>query len=110
MNKATISVQSTTTTQSKLSRTQDIPARKISVTKVQDTSPESPRGSLIGWEYVSPKDGCPYLIYLDRGTVLKTSSVQEIRETDTGVVIRTRNSTYKVEYLGLVYLEENAGT
>ena len=105
MSTETIREQSTTTTQSKLSRTQEIPARKISVTKVQDTSPESPRGSLIGWEYLCPKDGCPYLIYLDRGAVLKTSSVQEIRETDTGVVIKTRNSTYKVEYL-----EENAGT
>ncbi len=82
-----------------LSETQQVPAWKICLTKLDGSGRNPKGGHLIGWEYASPERGYPYLVYLKRGGLLQTSLVEEVREASDGVVIKTRNSLYHIAYL-----------
>jgi Uma2 family endonuclease len=55
--------------------------------------------SIIGWETTPPERGQRYTLSLGQGRILRTSPVQEIQEIKGGMLIRTLNSTYRIEYL-----------
>ncbi len=88
----------------KLGETQEIPGWKISLSKIGDGHGHAKKGSVIGWEYASPEKGYPYLVYLHNGAVFRTSPIQEVREIEKGVIIKTLNSVYYVEYLDMEYM------
>ena len=92
-----------------LSQTQEILAWKISLSKIGSAEEGPKKGSVIGWEYASPEKGYPYLVYLHDGAVFKSSPVQELREIEKGVIIKTLNSVYYVEYLDMEYIRDKAG-
>jgi hypothetical protein len=79
-------------------RTKEIVSRKISLSRVENEAAE-PKGSLVGWEYSTPKQGERYTVYLGKGRILRTSPVKEIRESDSVIWVTTSNSLYRVEYL-----------
>lgn len=80
--------------------TEETPARKISLIKVDGGSGKVPKGvGVNGWEYAPPMMGEPYLIHLHEGMVLKTSPIQNLQETRGGVIITTLNSVYHVKYV-----------
>ncbi len=93
----------------KLRDTEETPARKIALTKVDEIFALPKKGSVIGWEYASPDRGCPYLVYLHKEAVIRTSPVQEVREIERGVIIKTLNSVYCVEYLDMEYMAREVG-
>ena len=96
-------------TRFKSGQTQEILAWKISLSKIGDEERGPKKGSVIGWEYASPEKGYPYLIYLHDGAVFRSSPVQELREIEKGVIIKTLNSVYYVEYLDMEYIPDKTG-
>jgi hypothetical protein len=92
-----------------LSGTQELPAWKIHITKLQGSDQNAKGRRLVGWEYSSPETGYPYLVYLKGNGVLKTSVVEEVREVSDGLVIKTRNSIYHIAYLGRGYFADEVG-
>ncbi len=84
----------------KLNQTQEIPAWRVALTKLGRVGARTRRRRLLGWEYAPPEKGYPYLVYLKDRSVLRTSPIQEVRETDQGLIVRTLRSIYRVEYLG----------
>jgi hypothetical protein len=88
-----------------LTKTHESRARQISIARVETVTTGSKKGSLIGWEFDAPKRGSPYKVYLHEGMLLRTSPIQDFRETDKGLIIKTQNSVYQVEYLGNQALE-----
>lgn len=82
----------------RISQTQEIPAWRVSVTKLRGEGQGRTGKKLLGWEYASPQQGYPYLVYLKDHGVFRTSAVQELKETDDGVIIKTVNSVYHIEY------------
>ena len=93
----------------KLRDTEETPARKIALTKVDEIFAFPKKGSVIGWEHAPPEKGCPYLVYLHKEAVLRTSPVQEVRKIDKGIIIKTLNSVYYVEYLDMEYMASEVG-
>lgn len=83
-----------------LTKTQQSPPRKISLTKIQNTSREKSEGGVIGWECTPPQRGDPYRIFLYDGMVLRTSPVQEIEKASDALILKTLNSIYQVVYKG----------
>lgn len=79
--------------------TEEIPTRKISLTKLGSEDAEPKKGGVIGWEYAPPRIGRPYLIYLYEGMVLRTSAVQDVQKANKAFIVRTLNSVYQLEYL-----------
>jgi hypothetical protein len=79
-------------------KTREIQSRKISLARVENKAAEH-RGNVVGWEYGPPKEGERYTVYLGKGRVLRTSPVQEVRESDKIIWVKTVNSFYRVEYL-----------
>ena len=96
-------------TRTKLGQTQEILAWKISLSKIGSAEEGPKKGSVIGWEYASPEKGYPYLVYLHDGLVFRSSPVQELREIEKGVIIKTLNSTYYVHYLDMEFIPHKAG-
>jgi hypothetical protein len=80
--------------------TQELPARKISLAAVARGGGGSEEPELVGWETAPPQEGEPYVAYLERGGIFQTSTVQEVQEAEGGILLRTRNSLYRVRYLG----------
>ena len=91
----------------KSNRTQEMPLRKVSLRKVAELDEKVKAGSLIGWECATPEKGQPYMVHLQDGAVFRTSPVQEIEETEMGVVIRTENSIYEARYLRKEHSDED---
>ena len=89
-----------------LNRTEEIPAWRISLTKLESIDGETKKGSVIGWEGAPPQKGRSYVIYLHEGTALKTSAVQDIQEADNAVIIKTANSVYQVEYIEFEFVRD----
>ena len=84
----------------KLLRTDLTRPRQISIiTKLKTVTKGATKGSVIAWECDSPKKGCHYIAFLLDGMLLKTSLVQDLRETENGLIIETQNSVYQIEYL-----------
>jgi len=83
----------------RITQTQEIPAWKVSLTRMRGEGKGTKGKKLLGWEYASPQQGYPYLVYLRNHAVFQTSAVQELRETEDGVIIETINSVYHIEYL-----------
>jgi hypothetical protein len=79
-------------------KTYEILTKKISLSKV-DTVGQVQNSAIIGWEYAPPRVGERYSVYLGRGRVLRTSPVEEIKETPYALMIKTLNSVYRIEYL-----------
>ena len=90
-----------------LERTEEIPAWKISLTKVETMGMGPKKGTVIGWATDAPKKGHPYIVHLDQNTALKTSRVQEVRKTDNGFIIKTFNSVYQVEYMQRTFIRRH---
>jgi len=80
------------------STTKEIRTRKITLTRVEDTSLDH-RGHVVGWEYGPPQAGERYTVYLGKGRVLRTSPVQEVLGSGPALLLKTLNSVYRVEYL-----------
>ncbi len=91
----------------RISQTQEIPAWSVSVTKVLGEGQEKEGKKVLGWEYASPQQGYPYLVYLKDHGVFRTSAVQELRETENGVIIKTINSVYHIEYRSMGYFTDD---
>jgi hypothetical protein len=82
----------------KLNRTLDLPAKKISFTRIFGTGRPAANG-VVGWEMEPPEEGKRYRVYLGRGKILKTSVITEIQRTPHAIFVRTKNSLYQIEYL-----------
>jgi hypothetical protein len=80
-----------------LRRTYEILTKKVSVIKV--AKGKNRTQEIVGYEYEIPTAGEPYSVFVNGGKVFKTSSVQEIKETYNGVLIKTKNSIYRIQYL-----------
>jgi hypothetical protein len=81
-----------------LTKTEETLLKKISVTKLGNVSKEK-KGELVGWEYAPPQRGQPFKFFIYEGVVLKTSPVQDVKETNGGLIVKTYNSAYQVKYL-----------
>ena len=79
-------------------KTYEIPIRKLSFTKINDTA-KNKREGLIGWEYEAPQKGSRYKIYLGNGNILKTSPVKAVSKNFDHMMVKTENSIYKIKYL-----------
>lgn len=55
--------------------------------------------SVIGCERGRPVVGKPYVIYLGKDRIFKTSPIRDIKETYTALMIQTQNSIYRIKYL-----------
>jgi hypothetical protein len=75
------------------------PSRKIALTKLGEVVAPPKTGGVIGWEYTPPQKGRPYVIYLEKGLVLRTSLVQEVQKGRNTLLLKTLNSLYRVDYL-----------
>ncbi len=80
-----------------LSDTQDNALRKVSLTKVFGKSKKTDQ-VIMGWETAAPVKGKPYTVYLSRGRAFRTSRVETLKEEPKGLMIKTVNSLYHVEY------------
>jgi hypothetical protein len=81
-----------------LTKTYEGVTRKISLTRIE-TLGKDHKGVVIGWEYAAPAKGERYTIYLGKGKILRTSTVEEVKEMPRGIMIKTMNSIYRIEYL-----------
>jgi hypothetical protein len=81
-----------------LVKTHEILVKKISLTRIDSIDKEQ-KGAVIGWEYGPPRRGERYSVYLGDGKVLRTSPVEDVKETHCALLIKTMNSVYRVEYL-----------
>jgi hypothetical protein len=79
------------------SRTEEILVRRIALTRVNPEENEQSQ-PLTGWEMAPPKMGERYVLNLDGGMLFRTSPVKEIDDLEDARLIRTGNSTYRVEY------------
>jgi len=79
-------------------KTCEILSKRIALSKIERIG-DDPRGTVVGWESAPPVKGERYAVYLGKGRVLRTSVVEEVRETPESVLIKTANSIYKVQYL-----------
>ncbi len=91
----------------KVSQTQEIPAWKVSVTKIEKGGEKAQTRSLVGWEYAAPEKGYPYLVYLHNRAVFQTTPIQDVRRADNELIIKTLNSVYSVEYVSLGYFTDD---
>jgi hypothetical protein len=82
-----------------LTKTEESPLKKISVTKLGNMSQDTKKGGFIAWEYAPPLRGQRYKILIYEGVVLRTSLVRDVKETDGGLIVETLNSVYRVRYL-----------
>jgi hypothetical protein len=82
-----------------VTRTEEIPTRRISPLKLGATVEETSKGGVTGWECTPPRIGRPYAMCLYEGMILRTSPVQDIRKTECALIIKTLNSLYRLEYL-----------
>lgn len=81
-----------------LVKTHEILVKKISLTRIESIDKEQ-KGAVIGWEYGPPRKGERYSVYLGEGKVLRTSPVEDVKETHYALLVKTRNSVYRVEYM-----------
>ncbi len=79
-------------------KTAEIATRKISLARIESVATDR-KGELVGWEYAPPKKGERYTVSLGRGRLLRTSPVQDVKQSDNALLIKTVNSIYRVEYL-----------
>ncbi len=79
-------------------KTSEILSKRIALSKIEKIG-DDPRGTVVGWECAPPVKGERYAVYLGKGRVLRTSVVEEVRETPESVLIKTANSVYKIQYL-----------
>lgn len=79
-------------------RTCEILTRRIALSKIERIG-HDPKGTVVGWECSPPAKGERYGVYLGKGRVLRTSVVEDIREMQDYILIKTANSVYKVQYL-----------
>ena len=86
------------TTKPKDIATLEIASRKISLARIESVATDR-KGELIGWEYAPPKKGDRYTVSLGKGRILRTSPVQDVKQSDDALLIKTVNSIYRVEYL-----------
>jgi hypothetical protein len=81
-----------------LTKTYEILTQKVSIVKIGGKGQRNE--PLIGYEYAPPTPGGSYAIYLFKGPqIFRTSPVEEVREIYEGVMIKTRNSIYRIKYL-----------
>ena len=77
-----------------LTRTHTIPTHQISLMKLSDNGKSNE--PIAGFEYIPPIVGQPYRIYIGNGKNLMTSPVKDIKEAHNGILIKTKNSIYRV--------------
>jgi hypothetical protein len=87
------------TTKTNDPKTAEIATRKISLSRIESVTTDQ-KGEVIGWEYAPPRRGERYTVSLGKGRVLRTSPVQDVKESRNALLIKTVNSIYRVEYLG----------
>ncbi len=78
--------------------TSEILSQKISLTKIDSVGRDA-RGAVVGWESAPPREGERYTVYLGNGRLLRTSTVEDVRDTLGAFLVKTANSIYRVEYL-----------
>jgi hypothetical protein len=83
---------------SNLTETDEVLPRKISLTRIASLS-TAHTNVVNGWEYVAPAKGERYIVYLGKGRVLRTSTVEDIKILEQGILIKTVNSIYRIDYL-----------
>jgi hypothetical protein len=81
-----------------LARAHKLPTHQVSLIKIGRNG--SRNETMAGFEYTPPLVGKPYRIYLGKGKNFKTSPVMDIKEAYNDVLIRTKNSMYRLRYLG----------
>lgn len=83
---------------SDLTGTDEVATRKVSLTRM--VGPKGERvSSIIGWDIAPPVEGESYCVSLGQGRVLRTSPVKEIHKGEKTLLIKTVNSTYRIDYL-----------
>jgi hypothetical protein len=78
-----------------------IPTHQVSLVKLSNNG--SSNEPVTGFEYVPPIVGQPYRIYIGDRKNFKTSPVEDIKEAHNGMLIRTKNSIYRIKYLGAYF-------
>jgi hypothetical protein len=81
-----------------LTSTQLTALRRISLLKLGSTQKPSNAGGVKGWELTPPETGQRYVVKMNDQMILKTSPVQEVRRASEALVIKTKNSLYRIEY------------
>ena len=81
-----------------LTRTYEILTQKVSVLKISKKNKKKSE-PLVGYEYEPPTPGERYSVYLTKGKVFRTSLVEEVREVHSAIMIKTKNSVYRIKYL-----------
>jgi hypothetical protein len=76
----------------------EILSQKISLTKVDSVGRDS-KGAVVGWESSPPREGERYTVYLGNGRILRTSTVEDVKDNLGAFLVKTANSIYRVEYL-----------
>jgi hypothetical protein len=75
-----------------------VPTHQISLIKISNNGKSNE--PISGFEYIPPIVGQPYRIYIGDGKNFKTSPVRDIKEAYNGILIKTKNSIYRIRYLG----------
>jgi len=81
------------------SKTYEIVTTKISMVKVGDDG-KTRNGAIVGFEYSPPSLGDAYVIYMSDGRVLRTSPILDVKEVHDSLMLKTRNSIYRLCYVG----------
>ena len=81
-----------------LTRTHMVPTHQISLIKLNNNGKNNE--PISGFEYIPPIIGQPYRIYIGDGKNFKTSTVTDIKEAYDDILIKTKNSIYRIKYLG----------
>jgi hypothetical protein len=81
-----------------LTRTHEVLTTKVTIAKVNGNG-KKPKKNIEGYEYSPPAQGCPYVVYLGKGNVFKTSPVRDVKEVNDAIMLKTSNSIYRINYL-----------
>jgi hypothetical protein len=79
-------------------KTYEFLLQKVCLQKVSNNG-KNKNLMIIGCEYGPPRVGKPYVIHVGKENVFKTTPVKDIKETYTALMIKTKNSIYRIKYL-----------